>query len=105
MRTPDFENNTLRILQGGKPERIALFELFMNDTFYRTVTGHGPVDDTRLGSLRLVAEAMAATGYDYATCNMLPSPRTTLSEDINLSVSRVSTRFAAVWSSVYTQFT
>ena len=71
MRTPDFENNTLRILQGKKPQRATLFELFMNDTFYRTMAGHGPVDDTRLGQMRLVVEAMAAAGYDYATCNIL----------------------------------
>ncbi len=27
MRKPDFERNTLRVLQRGKPERASLFEL------------------------------------------------------------------------------
>ena len=62
MRIPDFENNTLRVL---------LFELFMNDTIYTQLAGHGLQDDTQLGYMRLITDAMAAAGYDYITCNIL----------------------------------
>ena len=71
MRTPDFEHNTLRVLRGEKPERVPLFELFMNDTIYTQLAGHGRRDDSRLEHMRLIVDAMAAAGYDYATCNIL----------------------------------
>lgn len=71
MRTPDFENNTLRVLRGEKPNRVPLFELFMNDTIYTELAGHGRQDDTQLGHMRLIVDAFAAAGYDYATCNIL----------------------------------
>lgn len=71
MRTPDFENNTLRVLRGEKPERVPLFELFMNDPIYTRLAGHGLQEDTQLGHMRLIVDAMAAAGYDYATCNIL----------------------------------
>ena len=48
MRTPDFEHSTLRVLRGEKPERVPLFELFMNDTIYTQLAGHGRRDDSRL---------------------------------------------------------
>ncbi len=69
MRKPDFERNTLRILNKEKPERATLFELFLNGEYYEKLAGHGPVDDTRLGNLRMVIDAMAAAGFDYATCH------------------------------------
>ena len=71
MRTPDFENNTLRVLRGEKPERVPLFELFMNDPVHTRLAGHGLQEDTQLGHMRLIVDAMAAAGYDYATCNIL----------------------------------
>lgn len=60
MRTPDFENNTLRVLRGEKPERVPLFELFMNDPIYTRLAGHGLQEDTQLGHMRLIVDAMAA---------------------------------------------
>lgn len=66
MRKPDFERNTLRALRGGVPERPALFELFLNETLYRHFAGHGPQGEEPLGWMRMVVDAMAAAGYDYA---------------------------------------
>lgn len=43
MRKPDFERNTLRVLQKGKPERPALFELFLNPTYYARLAGASPL--------------------------------------------------------------
>lgn len=67
MRRPDFERNTLRALRGGVPEHASLFELFLNDDFYMRLAGweRKPGDETE--RLRLVSEAMANAGYDYAT--------------------------------------
>lgn len=69
MRKPDFEHNTLRILRGQKAERATLFELFLNPEFYERLAGRKPADSSRLEQLRLVAEAMARAGYDYATAH------------------------------------
>jgi hypothetical protein len=67
MRKPDFERNALRALRGGVPDRASLFELFLNDDFYMRLAGweKPPMDETE--HLRLVSEAMANAGYDYAT--------------------------------------
>jgi uroporphyrinogen decarboxylase len=67
MRKPDFERNTLRALTGGVPGRASLFELFLNGDFYLRLAGWDklPADETEY--LKLVVEAMARAGYDYAT--------------------------------------
>lgn len=67
MRRPDFERNTLVALRGGVPQRASLFELFLNESFYMRLAGWEirPADETAY--LRLVEEAMANAGYDYAT--------------------------------------
>lgn len=70
MRRPDFERNTLRALRGGKPERAVLFELFLNADLYARLAGHKPLEEGYNGYLRMVAEAMAAAGFDYATCHV-----------------------------------
>ena len=67
MRKPDFERNTLRVLQKGKPERPALFELFLNPTYYARLAGRESIDGDSFDYLKLVVEAMAAAGYDYAS--------------------------------------
>ena len=69
MRTPDFTHNLLPILKGGRAERATIFELFLNDDFYARLAGHGPVDDTDVGRMRMVIDGMAKAGYDYATCH------------------------------------
>ena len=68
---PEVERQDLRVLRGEKPERVPLFELFMNDPIYTRLAGHGLQEDTQLGHMRLIVDAMAAAGYDYATCNIL----------------------------------
>ena len=67
MRKPDFERNTLRALQKGRPERPALFELFLNPTYYARLAGREPIPGDSFDYLKMVAEAMAAAGYDYAS--------------------------------------
>ncbi len=69
MRKPDFEHNTLRILNGQKPERATLFEIFLNTEFYERLAGRKAKDATRLEQLKLVVDAMANAGYDYATAH------------------------------------
>ena len=68
MREPNFEGNLLRVLRGEKPQRATLFELFMNPTMYRYLAGHDEPQGGWVGQLRLTVDAMAAAGYDYATC-------------------------------------
>ena len=67
-RTPDFEHGILRVLHGERPVRATLYELFLNPVFYRRLAGHSAPEPGPLGDLRLTVEAMAAAGYDYATC-------------------------------------
>lgn len=66
MRKPDFENNLLRVLRGEKPQRATMFELFLNDALYEELAGHGWDGKTALSRQRMVIDAMAAGGYDYA---------------------------------------
>lgn len=67
MRQPDFERNTLRILQKGVPERATLFELFMNRDIYERLAGRKLSCDGQLAYLRLVVDAFRSAGFDYAT--------------------------------------
>lgn len=89
MRKPDFERNMLRVLKGEKPEHATLFELFLNDDLYCHLAEHDAVENSPLGHLRLVTEAMAAAGYDYATCHAsafsFPHKTRTRSESISLN--------------------
>ena len=67
MRKPDYERNTLRILRGQKAERATLFEIFLNPEFYERLAGRKAKDGSRVEQLKLVVDAMASAGYDYAT--------------------------------------
>lgn len=69
MRKPDFEHNLQRILNKQKGERATLFELFLNNELYQLLAGHPQEEEGPVGGLRLVVEAMAAGGYDYASCH------------------------------------
>lgn len=60
----------LRVLKGEKPERATLFELFLNNDLYCHLAGHKAAEESPLGHLRLIIEAMAAAGYDNL-CYML----------------------------------
>ena len=66
MRKPDFEHNLLRALRGERPERATMFELFLYDELYERLAGHGWDGKTRLSYKKMVVDAMAAGGYDYA---------------------------------------
>ena len=68
-RTPDFEGGILRVLRRERPRRATLFELFLNPVFHRRLAGHDAPEPGPLGDLRLTVDAMAAAGYDYATCH------------------------------------
>jgi uroporphyrinogen decarboxylase len=67
-RKPDIEN-LYKVLKCEKPSRPTLFELFMNGPLYERLAGR-PVPksgDPGLEWLKLVVDAYAAAGYDYAT--------------------------------------
>lgn len=66
---PDFENNTLKILKGKRPERATLFELFIDTAVCKSIVGHDFEDNTPSGVIKLRAEAMHSLGYDFATCH------------------------------------
>ncbi len=68
MRKPDFENNLLKVLRKEKPRRATLFELFLNNEYYERICGHGWDGETELSRMKMVIDAMAASGYDYAPC-------------------------------------
>jgi len=75
-RKPDMEN-LYSVLRGEKPSRPTLFELFMNQDLYERLAGRklkvlkdggpGQAEENALDNLKLVVEAYAAAGYDYAT--------------------------------------
>ena len=71
MRTPDFENNLLCALHGEKPKRATIFELFLYPELYEKLAGHGCEPGDPLSYKKMVVDAMAAGGYDYAPF-MLP---------------------------------
>ena len=67
-RQPDFENNLLKLLKGGRPERATLCEPFIaGQKIDRFATidrpGHSALDQ-----LRMAVSAMENLGYDYASC-------------------------------------
>lgn len=67
-RTPDFENNLLKVIQKNKPERATMFELFFDYDFYCRLAGHKETEEGMLGRIMLTVDAMSNAGYDYATC-------------------------------------
>ena len=58
--TPDF-NEMLKVLNKEKPSRPVLFELFMNGTVYKHLSGKKSVDE------KVIIDAFCAGGYDYAS--------------------------------------
>ncbi len=68
---PDFENNLLRVLKCEKPERATLFELYLDNDILPHLAGHTQQEEGPFGLFRLVVDAMAAAGYDYATCRQI----------------------------------
>lgn len=64
-KEPNFER-FLKMLRCEPTDRPVLFEAFMNEPLYRKLAGHGPEDDSELAHLRMVVDAFARGGYDYA---------------------------------------
>ena len=76
-REPDFEN-ILKVLRCEKPSRPTLFEFFMNDVVYREAAGEPPAERTPLNTVRYLAKAYAACGYDYVNaqgCTLSFNPK------------------------------
>jgi uroporphyrinogen decarboxylase len=69
-RKPDIEN-LYKVLRREAPSRPTLFELFMNLPLYERLAGRTlpKTGDRALENLKLVVEAYAAAGYDYATAH------------------------------------
>jgi uroporphyrinogen decarboxylase len=69
-RKPDIEN-LYKVLRKEEPSRPTLFELFMNLPLYERLAGRKleKTGDPVLENLKLVVEAYAAAGYDYATAH------------------------------------
>jgi uroporphyrinogen decarboxylase len=70
-RKPDIEN-LYKILRKEEPSRPTLFELFMNQPLYERLAGRelpcrADPEEAALENLKLVVDAYAAAGYDYAT--------------------------------------
>jgi uroporphyrinogen decarboxylase len=67
-RKPDIEN-LYKVLRREEPDRPTLFELFMNLPLYERLAGRAlpKGGDQDLEYLKLVVDAYAAAGYDYAT--------------------------------------
>jgi uroporphyrinogen decarboxylase len=67
-RKPDIEN-LYKVLRREKPSRPTLFELFMNLPLYERLAGRTlpKTGDPALENLKLVVDAYAAAGYDYAS--------------------------------------
>jgi len=69
-RKPDIEN-LYKVLRREAPSRPTLFELFMNQPLYERLAGRTlpKTGDQVLENLKLVIDAFAAAGYDYATAH------------------------------------
>jgi uroporphyrinogen decarboxylase len=69
-RKPDIEN-LYKVLRQEEPGRPTLFELFLNLPLYERLAGRPlpKAGDGALEYLKLVVEAYAAAGYDYATAH------------------------------------
>ena len=77
-RKPNIEN-LYKVLNRKEPDRPTLFELFMNLPLYERLAGRKLVmqkdsegdqsEEAALENLKLVVDAYAAAGYDYATTN------------------------------------
>lgn len=65
-RKPNFEN-ILKVLNNEVPDRFTLFEFFLNDEFYRILSGYESIPDNDTDLLRMKIKAFAAAGYDYCT--------------------------------------
>ena len=67
-RRPDFENNLLKVLKGGRPERATLCEPFISKEKIARFSRIPCPGDTPTDQLRMSISAMSYLGYDYATC-------------------------------------
>jgi uroporphyrinogen decarboxylase len=67
-RKPDIEN-LYKVFRCETPSRPTLFELFMNRPLYERLAGRTlpTAGDPALENLKLVVDAYAAAGYDYAS--------------------------------------
>ena len=66
-REPDF-GNMLKILRREKPDRPALFELFLNEGLYSNLAGANLADAKNdFERYSIIIEAFMNAGYDYAT--------------------------------------
>ena len=65
-KKPDFDN-FLNVLKRDPNAKPALFEMFMNVPLYEKLAGRQWKGGTALDYLKLVVDAFANAGYDYAT--------------------------------------
>ena len=63
---PDI-NNLLTVLRNKKPPRYTLFEFFMNNSLYETVTAGIAYRDDQYKNYRKTADTFLRLGYDYVT--------------------------------------
>jgi uroporphyrinogen decarboxylase len=69
-RKPDIEN-LYKVLRCEEPDRPTLFEIFMNNAYYEKLVGRERPKSgaPALERMKLLIDAFAAAGYDYATVN------------------------------------
>ena len=69
-RKPDI-NELYKVLRRETPSRPVFFELFLNGPLYERLAGRKivPGGDSGFEWLKIVVDAYAAAGYDYATAN------------------------------------
>jgi len=85
-RKPEF-NNLLKVLKREVPERPVLFELFMNQNYYNRLAGRTPKDNSELEILKVVVDAYAAAGYDYASTHACSMEFKTVEKSNKMSLS------------------
>ncbi len=90
MRKPDFDN-ILAVLNCQKPSRPTLFEFFLNNRLYMSLSGHkGPGPDGASDEhSRMLIRAFEKAGYDYAviTCLGFTFPRGELHRASTISLN------------------
>lgn len=71
-RQPDFNGNILKVLQGNRPNRATLFELFLSKKHINYFSQIPCPGESATDQLRMTVSAMAYLGYDYANCYASP---------------------------------
>lgn len=86
-REPNFDENILRVLNGARPARATLFELFFSPKHLKYFSRIDIPVQTPLDELRAKVDSMSSAGYDFASCYASQMRFNSLKRDRNQTMS------------------